>query len=272
MKKIKIMNVQFDVCTRNEALGRIFDALENRGEEGAKQIVTPNPEMLLAAGENKKFMEVLNRAWLSIPDGIGILWASTFQNSVKRHRGFLRYIKAFFSLLDVLFYPKSLRKIFPQRITGVDIMESICELSVQKKYPIFLLGAQPGVAGHVKKILETKYPEIKIVGIFSGSPSHDDFISIQPIISEMQPKILFVAFGSPAQELWIAEHVKNFPSVKIAMGVGGAFDFLAGIRSRAPKWMQRLGLEWLYRLIQQPSRIKRIWNAVVKFPLRIIAS
>ena len=97
---------------------------------------------------------------------------------------------------------------------------------------------------------------------------------ILPLFKLQSPKrnqkILFVAYGSPNQELWIAHHLHELKSVKIAMGVGGAFDFLAGERKRAPKWMQRLGLEWLFRLIQEPSRIKRIYNATIKFPLKIL--
>lgn len=268
MKRIKILDVQFDVCTKDSALKRVVYVLENRANEIGKQIVTPNPEMLLEAQKNAGFKTVLNKSWLSIPDGIGILWAGTFNEIAKNSSGFGRALKMFFSLLGLAVYPKSCTKVFPERITGVDLMESIC--AVSKEIPIFLLGAKFGIAEKVKTFLETKYRSINIVGVFSGSPIEDDFIAIQASIAETQPKILFVAYGSPAQEIWISKYLHKLKSVKIAMGVGGAFDFLAGERKRAPRIMQRIGLEWLFRLIQEPSRIKRIYNATIKFPLKIL--
>lgn len=272
MKKIKILNVQFDVCTKDEALARILDVLQNRRHESAKQIVTPNPEMLLCAQHDSSFREVLNRSWMSIPDGIGILWASTFQEITKRSGLIGRLFKGLTSLIGLAFFPRSCRRVFPERITGVDLMESICAVSRDEKIPIFLLGAQAGVAEKVKEILEIRYSGVNIVGTFSGSPEDFDFPAIHALIAETRPEILFVAYGAPAQELWINRHLSKFPSVKIAMGVGGAFDFLSGLKKRSPKWMQKLGLEWMYRLFQEPSRWKRIWNAAVKFPMRVIRS
>lgn len=270
MKKVKILDVQFDVCIKDEALKRIFDCLEIRAHENGKHIVTPNPEMLLEAQKNPDFRDVLNHAWLSIPDGIGVLWASTVQEITKRNGKFLRFLKGIFSLPALIFSPKFCRRIFPERITGIDLMESMCAVSREQKIPIFLLGAALGVAPKVKEILEIRYHGVNIVGTFGGSPSEDDFILIQTLIAETRPAILFVAYGAPAQELWISKHLKDLPSIKIVMGVGGAFDFIAGVRKRAPKWMQKTGIEWLYRLIQEPRRIKRIWNACVKFPAAIL--
>lgn len=270
MKKVKVLDVPFDVCTKDEALGQILDVLRNRAHESAKHIVTPNPEMLLEATQNSEFREVLHRAWLSIPDGIGILWASTFQEISRGNSRFMRIFKAIFTLASLACYPKFCRRIFPERVTGTDLMESICAVSREDKIGIFLLGAHQGVSEKVKKILEIRYRGVNMVGTFGGSPSEDDFPSIQALIAETQPKVLFVAYGSPAQEFWIAKHLASLKSVKIAMGVGGAFDFISGLRKRAPKWIQRLGIEWMYRLIQEPSRFKRIWNATVRFPWRII--
>lgn len=272
MKKVKVLDVPFDVCTKDEALKRIIDCLQNRANEGGKQIVTPNPEMLLEANCNREFHEVMNRAWVSIPDGIGILWASTFQKIAQGNGKLVRLFKAIGSLLSLAFYPRFCRKIFAERITGTDLMQSICGLSSDCNTSIFLLGARPGVAEKVKEVLEARYPGIAIVGTFSGSPSEDDFPAIQALMAETRPEILFVAYGAPAQELWISRHLKQLPSVKIAMGVGGAFDFISGVRKRAPAFMQKLGLEWLFRLFQEPKRFKRIWNAAVKFPMRVIGS
>lgn len=272
MKKVKILNVQFDVCTKSEALYRIFDFVLNRRNEPGKQIATPNPEMLLISESHFLFRDVLNRTFLNIPDGIGILWASTFQEITKKSGKFSRYAKGLFSLASIILFPSYCRKIFPERISGVDLMESICAIAGDQNVPVFLLGAEPGVSDAAKKILESRYPKLKIVGTFAGSPYEDDFPAIRALIAETQPAMLFVAYGAPTQELWIARHLKELPSIRIAMGVGGAFDLLSGKLKRAPLWMQRMGLEWLYRLARQPGRFKRIWNATIKFPIKIIGA
>lgn len=272
MKKVKLLNVPFDACTKEDALERILDCFYNRGHEGGKQIITPNPEMLLEASHNPHFLEALKGAWMSIPDGIGILWAATVQSISKGSSPGMRKLKALFALLTLIIYPPFCRKVFPERVTGVDLMKSICSVSRRTKTPIFLLGAQPGIAAKTKEVLEEKYPGITIVGTFPGTPFFDDFPRIQSLLAETRPEILFVAYGSPSQELWIARHLHELRSVKIAMGVGGAFDFIAGVHKRAPQWMQKLGLEWLYRLIQEPARIKRIWNATVRFPRHFLRS
>lgn len=272
MKKVKILNVQFDVYTKAEVLARVFDVLKNRGSEAGKQIVTPNPEMLLEADRNPGLGAVLNKAWMSIPDGIGILWASTVQEISRRSSKFGRYVKGFWALVSLIFSPKLCRKIFKERVSGVDLMEAVCAQSHVHKIKIFLLGAGPGVAGRAAEVLKKRYPGTEIVGTYGGSPSPKDFSVIAPIITSSKADVLFVAFGSPNQELWIARNLQYLDTIRIAMGVGGAFDFISGEKKRAPAWMRRLGMEWLYRLVQQPSRLKRIWNATVKFPLKILKS
>lgn len=269
-KKIKILDVAFDVVTQEEAISRIFEKLHAHQKF---YVTTPNPEMLLEARKNSVFRDVLYRAFLSIPDGIGILWASTFYEITKRDRSKITiFLKALVSLLSLAMYPKFCRKVFHSRVTGADVFIEIAKRSTEKHFKIFLLGAQEGVAAHVKEILEKTFSGIHIVGTFSGSPKNEYFSEIQKKIAETKPDILFVAFGAPSQELWIASHLHELPSLRMAMGVGGAFDFLAGIRKRAPRWMQKLGMEWLFRLFQQPSRLKRIFNATIKFPWIIITS
>lgn len=270
MKKVKILNVQFDVCTKDEVIARVTEVFTKRNGEHGKQIVTPNPEMLLEAKKNAPFAKVLNSAWMSIPDGIGILWASTFQDITKKSSRTGKILKGIGSLATLLIYPKFCRKIFPARITGIELMQEICYTAEKYQKTIFLLGAGPGVAQKTKAILEKKYPGLNIVGTFGGSPLDDDFPALHAMIAETRPTILFVAYGAPHQEFWIAKHLHQLPSIKIAMGVGGAFDFIAGVRKRAPKFMQKTGIEWLYRLLQEPQRLRRIWNATIKFPLAII--
>lgn len=271
-KKVKILGVGLDVVTTNEALQKIADLFESRHHERGKIVVTPNPEMLLLAEKHSRFSSILNQAYLSIPDGIGILWASTFQEITKRNRSRLMILlKALFALFAVLLFPKYIQKVFPERVTGVDLFEKMVDLSRKFHAPIFLLGAKEGVAEKVKEKLEKKYPGINIAGTHAGSPSHSDFPTIERKLKAAAPQMLLVAYGQEKQELWIHEHISKFPSVKVAMGVGGAFDFIAGVRKRAPSWMRKIGIEWLYRLIQEPRRIQRIYNAVIKFPFVIIS-
>ena len=146
-------------------------------------------------------------------------------------------------------------------------MQQICANAGHLK--IFLLGAEEGVTEKVKSILEKRHPDIKIVGTFAGSPDTKDDKQITNLINKIAPNVLFIAYGAPAQELWINRNLKRLPSVKLAMGIGGAFDFISGKQKRAPHLMQKLGLEWLYRLFKQPSRIKRIYNATIRFPYEV---
>ena len=271
MIKVKVLNIQFDACTLQEASRRVEDFLKSSEVRGGVQIVTPNPEMLLQAQKNPPFAQVLNRAWMSVADGAGVLWASTFQRSVKAGWSSMRRcVTGIRLLILLLLQPKKCRGVFPERVTGVDLMGHIAIVASRLNVPIFLLGASEGVAEKVAAVLKKHSPKLIVAGTFAGSPHEDDFPALQARIAETRPGVLFVAYGSPAQELWIARHLHELPSVRIAMGVGGAFDFIARIRKRAPHWMRSLGLEWLYRLVQEPSRWRRIWNATVKFPLMVI--
>lgn len=249
-KKIVILGVPFDDVTLQTAVKKSEEMIEKNGQF---QIATPNPEMVLEAQKNEKFLKILQSTALNIPDGIGIVWASKWLS----FRGKAASLS--------------------ERVTGTDLMEKIIKKSSEKSSPlfqkkIFLLGAAERVAEKTKKIFEKKFPEIRITGCESRTPDKKDEENLIQKINDSQTEILFVAYGAPEQELWIARNLHKMPKVKIAIGVGGAFDFFAGIRKRAPKWMQKTGIEWLYRVIQEPRRIKRIYNAVIKFPLSFLFS
>jgi N-acetylglucosaminyldiphosphoundecaprenol N-acetyl-beta-D-mannosaminyltransferase len=246
-------------------------ALEFAKDKKQHYICTPNPEILLTAENNPKYQEVLNHSDLNIADGIGILWASKFEKITQSNKTNLSiFAKWLTSLSSILFYPKYIRTELAERVTGTDLMQNICKEAATENLKIFLLGAAEGVAEKVKSILEKKYPKIKIVGTYAGSAKTEDEADIIKIINKTDAQILFIAYGAPSQELWIARNLKKLNTVNLAIGIGGAFDYIAGIRKRAPKLLQKLGAEWLYRLIQQPSRIKRIFNATVKFPVKVL--
>ncbi len=231
-ERITILGVPIDNVTLAEAVDCIA-AMAKSNEQ--HHVMTPNPEMLVAAHRDPAFQKVLQSSALNIPDGTGLLWAA------KRIGTPLR-----------------------ERVTGVDLVEKLCGQSGLGS--IFFLGAAPGIAESAANILRTKNSALNIAGTFAGSPSALDEIAIIEKITQSGATILFVAYGAPAQDVWIARNLKSIPNVRVAMGVGGSFDFLAGKQKRAPSFMRSLGIEWLWRVFKEPKRIGRIWNAVVVFP------
>ncbi|MCX6044653.1 MAG: WecB/TagA/CpsF family glycosyltransferase [Chloroflexi bacterium] len=197
-----------------------------------RQICTVNPEFIMDARRDPQFAAVLQRADLRVPDGIGVLWAT-----------------------------RLLGRPLQERVTGSDGIYRICERAAREQWRVYLLGAAPGVAEKTASILQKRYPGLQIVGVYSGSPRAEDWPIIHHHLQLTQPEILFVAFGHPRQDFWIDAHRHELPT-KVAIGVGGAFDFVAGVTVRAPRWVQRLGLEWLHRLIHEPWR----WRRMLKLP------
>ncbi len=238
MSRITLLGVPIDVVTMAEASARIRDMLI-----GSTQchVMTPNNEMLVQAYRDASFRAVLNRTALNVPDSTGVLWAA-------------RWVE----------------QPLPERVTGVDLVETLCT-ELDETHSVFFLGAAPGIAEDAADALCRKNMHLRIAGTYAGSPDQSDAQEILQRINASGASLLFVAYGSPSQDLWIDAHLHAMPSVRVAMGVGGTFDFLAGTQRRAPLWMRSLGLEWLYRFMKQPSRWRRIWNAVGVFPLLIIA-
>jgi len=262
-----ILGVHLDKITRSRALLFIESFLES-GRSG--QIVTVNPEFVITAQRDRKFREVLNRSHLSVPDGIGIRAADKFQSLPKSKYLIIRFFQTIFQGLfligpAIVLYPNYLNTL-PETITGVDLSYLIAKISAQKGYPIFLLGAREGVAKKAAEKLKYLYPKLKIVGYYAGSPDKKRENEIIKIINKARPRILLVAYGAPSQEIWIRRNIKKIDSPVVAMGVGGTFDFISGRVKRAPAWMRKINLEWLYRLIREPrTRIKRIYTATILF-------
>lgn len=266
-ESIKILKVRFDKTTLEEATNKAISWAQGKER---RLITTPNPEIVLAAQDNKKFLRTLNQSDLNIADGTGIVWASKFLHCTEKSGYIMKRIKFFYTLMQVLCCPKKIRTVLPHRVTGADLTVEICKEASRKNIKIFMLGAREGVAEIAKEKLLKKFPRLKIVGTYAGTPKKREEKEIINRINKAAPHILFVAYGAPAQEMWIMRNYKKLRTVKVAIGVGGTFNFLAGKLKRAPRWMQHLGLEWLYRLIQQPRRIKRILNATVVFPLKVL--
>ena len=276
-KTINILGVNFDIITSIEAISRVDNWLSTYSGffNFRKQytIVTPNPEIVLKASKDLEYMEILNNADMSIPDGMGILWASKFKKITEAENSkWKRLSKFFVSLGFTALSKKYATTEIPERVTGVDLMEKICAMAGERGHSIFLLGASEGVAEKTAVKLIKKYPKLRVAGVYAGTPNEEDESKIVELINSSKPEIVFVAYGAPKQELWLSRNLRKLETVRVGMGVGGSFDFIAGVQKRAPEKIRKLGLEWLYRLYKQPSRVKRIWNAVMVFPIKIFKS
>jgi N-acetylglucosaminyldiphosphoundecaprenol N-acetyl-beta-D-mannosaminyltransferase len=152
----------------------------------------------------------------------------------------------------------------PERVPGSDLVVRLAELSHQQGYRLYFLGARAGVAEQAAAKLKERYPNLNVVDCYAGSPTlEENEVLVQRVLAA-QPDILLVAYGAPRQDKWIARNLERL-QIPVCIGVGGSFDFIAGTSKRAPLWVQRLGLEWLHRLLTQPWRWRRIWNAVPRF-------
>lgn len=242
---LTILGVRFDTIDRDLALEKVRQFLIDKKRH---VIFTPNPEMLVDAQKNQYFKDVLNASDLNLCDGKGVELVS-------------------------------LGKL--KRIPGVDFMIDICSVAAKEGKTVYLLGSgDEEVLEKCAKRLEIKNSKLKIIGSHPGLPlsfkktdegkkylNYDEMKNDAIIddIIEKAPDILFVAFGHEKQELWMYEQLPHLPSVKLAMGVGGSFDYIAGKVKRAPKLVRKLGLEWVWRLVRQPWRVRRIWKATVIF-------
>ena len=229
---IRILGVRVDDVTMAETL-TLVAALIAAG--GPHQIVTVNPEFIMAAQRNRAFRATLEAATLAVPDGTGLRYAARWQG-------------------------RSLR----EKVTGLDLTERLAAESALRGWRIFLLGAAPGVAARAAAVLQERYPGTQIVGTWAGSPRPADQPEIAARIRAAHPDLVLVAYGAPAQDLWIRRYGAEL-GIAVGVGVGGTFDDLAGIRPRAPHIMRRFGLEWLYRVLRHPSRWRRIITAVPVF-------
>ncbi len=225
VKRVDVLGVPVDVVSEADVLAFVDDRVMR---SDPAQIVTVNAEFVMIARRLPDFAVVLCQADMSTPDGAGVVWA--MRRAGAKQVG---------------------------RVGGSDLIWSISQQAARRKQRVFLLGAAEGVAKVAGDVLTGHYPGLDIVGTHSGTPSAADERYIVDLIRCSGADILFVAFGAPAQDIWIA---RNLPStgVAVAIGVGGSFDYVAGRTRRAPRWMRDHGLDWLWRLILQPWRWRRM--------------
>ena len=235
-----VLGVRVNRLSQQEALDCIERMVALRHASGnalpCQQIVTVNTEFVMAAQHNTTFRHAINSAALVIADGIGVVWATRYLGSPA-----------------------------PERIAGTDTLVALARRCAEAGYRLYLLGAAPGVAEEAGACLQALAPGLEIAGTYAGSPAPIEEDAIIERIRAAGADVLCVAYGAPAQDLWIHRNLARLP-VAVAMGVGGAYDFLSGRQRRAPHVMQRLGLEWLYRLYREPWR----WQRMLAIPRFIV--
>jgi N-acetylglucosaminyldiphosphoundecaprenol N-acetyl-beta-D-mannosaminyltransferase len=252
LERIKILGAWIDALTLAEAVERVAAMIR---EGGPHQVITLNPEILYRATREPALLELINRASLVTADGVGILWAARFAGK-KRN--------------------------FPERVTGIDLLQGLAARAAEEGWRLFLLGGAPGVAEEAAAGLCRQYPGLVVAGtyhgyfsgggngsgrVFSGTgggfpeetepPRSLTETEVVEMIRRACPHLLFVGMGAPRQEEFIARNLGQM-NVPVAMGVGGSFDVLAGRVKRPPAWMRELHLEWLGRLLREPRRWRRM--------------
>lgn len=237
MRKLThVLGVPFDTFTMKEAVERVMEFLSDGGQH---IICTPNPEIVMEAQTDKQLMEILKSSDLVIPDGIGVVWASKYSE-----------IK------------------IKERVPGFDLTQNVFEKIKDTDYKVYFFGGAPGIASAAAKKMMNKYKGLNIVGTRNGYFNKDDEKQIIEEIKKSGADILLVGLGAPKQEKWIYDHI-TFTGAKVCIGVGGSFDVMSGNVKRAPKIFCKLGLEWFYRLITQPTRIKRMMR-LPKFAIKVL--
>lgn len=299
MPKVDILGVKVDQVNMAQAVEQVERWLASQGESlQGRYIVTPNVEFVMAAQQDSEFKKILNQADLAIPDSARFGWA---YNQLQEKNWFLKLVRWPLFLFPQLFHFDV--------VTGTDLMGELIRLAAKQGFTIGFLGGRDLVAEKLAERLKKKYPKLKVAFAGSGGEVDQDgqfYLARGPASSQPHPTsslvatslraldgaprslsplaspdfapslnipptdILFVAFGQVKQEKWIAKNLNRYP-IKVMIGVGGAFDYLSGSVLRAPILVQALGLEWLFRLLIQPWRIKR-FSALVKFIFLVLLS
>ncbi|TMC14889.1 MAG: WecB/TagA/CpsF family glycosyltransferase [Chloroflexi bacterium] len=236
MTSIRVLGVRVDAVDPDSALARIEELVAGGGHH---LVATVNPEFIMRARSDPAFQAVLDSAGLCLPDGWGVIWAA-------RRQG----------------------RPLPGRVPGVDLIPPLAARAARLGWRLFLLGAAPGVAEAAAERLRADYPGLVITGCHAGEAGPEGDEESLRRIAAAGADIVLVAYGAPRQELWIARNLARLPAA-VGIGVGGAFDFLSGRVRRAPGWMRRLGLEWLFRLAVQPWRARRM-AVLPRFALEVL--
>ncbi|MBP2656795.1 MAG: tagA [Firmicutes bacterium] len=234
--KVTVLDVLIDAITMAEATAQLEQFIS---EKTPHLVATANAEMVMLAQEDNELAAVLAKSHLVVPDGAGVVWAA-------RHQGYTKV----------------------ERVAGYDLAQNLLLEASKKGYRVFMFGSQPDIVAKAKTVALARYPGLCIVGTRHGFFTTQDEPAIIQAITATKPDILLAALGVPRQEKWLARNLTKL-NVPVSMGVGGTFDVMAGAVKRAPLWMQRTSLEWLFRLLCQPKRAIRML-ALPRFALKVM--
>lgn len=237
-RKADILGVKVASLTMSEAVNKAESFMDSKTPH---LIATANAEMIMRATQDTELKEILNTADLVVPDGAGTVWASNY-----------------------------LGVEMPERVAGFDLVQALLANAPAKKRRVFFFGSAPGVAEKAKLKAQKDYPGIEIVGVRDGFFTAEDEPDIIEQIKQAKPDLLLAALGVPKQEKWLNAHMNEL-GCALCIGVGGTFDVMAGVMKRAPLWMQKAKLEWLFRGMLQPKRIGRLM-ALPRFVMAVKAS
>ena len=240
--RVKLLGADIDALNMEETVERVAGFIRSGRPH---RIITLNPEFLYRAQFENQLMELAKRADLVTPDGVGIVWACRMAG-----------------------------RPVPERVTGIDLMLRLVKRAATEGWRVYLLGAAPGVAEEAAERLGLKHPGLQVVGVHHGYFQGNEENEVAAEIKKAKPDLLFVALGAPKQERWIDRHLEE-TGAAAALGVGGSFDVVAGRAKRAPQWIRSLHLEWLSRLLKEPSRWRRqlvlplfAWMIIKKYKLK----
>ncbi len=274
-KQAKILGIKFDSTSKARVLGFV------RTRHKKFLIATLNPEIVMRAQKDRKLAEILNSADLVLPDGTGLAQAAKFLRLPNSENAFFRPIILFLQGIIVglaTFFKRGWLFHSFNLIKGRELFLDLCKVANKKRWRVFLLGGENGVADETKQVLKRNLKRIEIKALdgpmlsLAANPvsKKDKKIEDRTVsaINKFKPHLLFVAFGAPKQEKWLS---KWLPKLNIggAMVVGGAFDYIAGRSKLPPVWIEEIGLEWTWRLIAEPWRLKRVLMAFPAFPLKV---
>lgn len=222
---VSLLGARVDAATMDGVMQRVEQMVAG---SGAHQIVTLDALGLLRVQRDAGYRDVVNGASLVLPDGAGVVWAA-----------------------------RMLGTPVPARVPGVELVSRLCALAAVRSYRVYFLGAAPGVPEAAAGTLAKRYPGLIVAGAHHGFFSPAEETAVVEAVRAARPHVLFVALGVPRQDLWIARYRETL-GVPVSVGVGGSFDVYAGRLRRAPRWMQQAGLEWLFRVLQEPWRWRRV--------------
>lgn len=270
MKSIKIFDLELPRYTFGDLGVWTREALLS---DKQLMVAKAPSEFLLRAKHDPTFKDVLVKADLLVADGIGVLWAAKYL-SLRSHNAIICIWQMIYSGAMLVFNHNYAKDVLPERLSGIEVLYTMLSACQEAGKSVYVFGARPEVLKKSLEIISTKYPTLNLAGSHDGYS--DKGQEVVDDINKCKPTLLIVALGSPEQEYWVRDNLHKLDTVRVAVGEGGSFDAIAGVTKRAPRFIQNIGLEWLWRglfaknLTGNGHRIRRIWNAVPVFVYEVV--